>query len=110
MKQQPLMIFFDETEPATQQPGMVAWGGHRMSVHDLRGQDLASRLGAGRLWLESLFDLLEARRPGALVLMDPQMETFLGHPEENWQRLRAWLSRHGISLTVLRTRLSRHAA
>jgi hypothetical protein len=109
MQQRPMMILFGSEDPSLRH-GMVAWGGRRMHVDELKERDLASRLGADRVWLDTLLEELRRRKPSALVLMDPDMSVFLGKAEDNWNRLRSWLRSNSISLTVLKSRLSRQAA
>jgi|GEM_PF-2435815 len=100
----PVMISFQRSVGELRLMGLVAWGGHCYDLHGLRGRDLAVRLGAPRLWLETLLETVARTGSRQLVLVDPDFSAFMGDAVANAARLDAWASRQGIALTRLLTK------
>ena len=102
--QKPVMISFQRSVGELRLMGLVAWGGHCFDLNGLRGRDLAVRLGAPRLWLETLLEAVARTGSRQLVLVDPDFSVFMGDAVANSARLEAWAARQGISLTRLLTK------
>jgi hypothetical protein len=100
----PVMISFQRSVGELRLMGLVAWGGHCYDIHGLRGRDLAVRLGAPRLWLETLLETVARTGSRQLVLVDPDFSVFMGDAVANAARLEAWASRQGVALTRLLTK------
>lgn len=100
----PLMISFRHSAARLRELGLVAWGGRCLDLDGLRGRDLAHRLGAPGLWIESLIELVAAVRPSQLVLVDVDYGVFLGDPKQNEDRLSRELARLGVAIRRVRTR------
>jgi len=100
----PVMISFQRSVGELRLMGLVAWGGHCFDLSGLRGRDLAVRLGAPRMWLETMLEAVAQSGSRQLVLVDPDFSVFLGEPGEPAARLDAWAVREGISITRMSTR------
>ncbi|MFA7330216.1 MAG: hypothetical protein WC326_03995 [Candidatus Delongbacteria bacterium] len=100
----PLMISFQRNVGELRLLGLVAWGGVCLDVNGLRARDLASRLGASKLWLETLLEVVSQSGTRHVVLVDPDFSVFLGQPAELEGRLRRWAESQGVLLTSLQTR------
>jgi hypothetical protein len=100
----PVMISFQRSVGELRLMGLVAWGGLCLDLAGLRARDLATRLGAPKMWLESMLEAVAQAGSRQLVLVDPDLSVFLGDPAELQARLGAWARREGITVTRLRTR------
>jgi hypothetical protein len=103
----PVMISFQRSVGELRLMGLVAWGGHCYDLNGLRGRDLAVRLGAPRLWLETLLESVARTGSRQLVLVDPDFSAFMGDPVANAARLEAWASRQGVAVTRMLTQAVR---
>lgn len=99
----PLLISFRHSALRLRELGLVAWGGRCLDLDGLRARDLAHRLGAPGLWIESLIELVASHRPAQLVLVDADFGVFLGDPRENEERLARELERIGVAVKRVRT-------
>ncbi len=102
-KQRPMMVSFAHSSRDLRQMGLVAWGGYCLDVQDLKSRDLASRLGASGLWLETLFEAMAQIQPSNLILVDSDFSIFLGNEKENLDLLQGWLKSRGIPWTLIHT-------
>ena len=105
----PMMLSFDHSTPALRKMGLVAWGGHCLDLADLKARDLAARLGASALWLESLFETMARLQPSRLILVDPDFSVFLGEEKENMDLLQGWLKLRNIPWTLIHTNQKKNA-
>jgi hypothetical protein len=108
--QRPMMLSFDHSTSDLRSMGLVAWGGHCLDMADLRSRDLAARLGASALWLETLFETLARVQPSRLILVDPDFSVFLGDENENLDLLQGWLKQRDIPWTLIHTRQKKSQA
>jgi hypothetical protein len=107
-KQRPMMVSFAHTSRELHGMGLVAWGGYCLDMQDLRSRDLAARLGASALWLETLFEAMAQIQPTRLVLVDPDFSIFLGDEEENMDLLQGWLKQRKIPWTLIHTQAKKN--
>jgi hypothetical protein len=99
----PMMVSFQHSSARLRELGLVAWGGRCYDVDGLRARDLAHRLGAPGLWIESLIELVQASHPSQLILVDADFSLFLGDAREVEARLATTLAKLGVPLRRVRT-------
>jgi hypothetical protein len=107
----PVMISFSRSVGELRLMGLVAWGGLCLDLTGLRARDVAVRLGAPRLWLETLLEAVAQSGTRRLVLVDPDFSVFMGEAGESSRRLEDWARRRGVVVTRMLTRaVARQAA
>ena len=100
----PVMISFQRSVAELRLMGLVAWGGLCLDLSGLRARDVALRLGAPRMWLETLLEVAAQTGTRQLVLVDPDFSVFLGDAQELSRRLEDWARREGVTVTRMLTR------
>ncbi|MDP2360763.1 MAG: hypothetical protein Q8O14_08420 [bacterium] len=99
----PVMVSFRRSVGELRLLGLVAWGGLCLDLAGLRGRDVALRLGAPRMWMETMLEAVAQAGSRQLVLVDLDLSVFLGDPSELAGRLETWAARQGVRLTRLST-------
>lgn len=100
----PLLISFRRSVGELRLMGLVAWGGTCVDLEGLRFRDVATRLGAPKLWLETLLETIAQAGTRHVVLVDADFTPFLGNPGEVENRLRIWAANRNVLITRLQTR------